>query len=176
MSTLNLTDTLTNVIAEVKGATFVNLTYTNAQGETSLFNVTLGADTGSMYQKDIEILTEKLADKTLSDLERLAATELLASRQKSLLNGIGSGRESNFVPVVGAVGVSINPDTGDVLLRGKVNSKTVVTAGAPTKPVKSAPKTLAKQAIEKSLPSSKLRTFKMSSIEAVNIKGIKLTK
>ncbi len=172
----DIQNALTNVIAEVKGATFATLTYTNKQGEVSQFNVTLGADTGSLYRKDIEILTEKLADKSLSDLDRLAATELLASRQKSLLNGIGSGRDSNFVPVVGAKGVSINPETGDVLMSVVVNSKQVLVKGTDLPPVKSAPKTLAKKAIEKLLPSSKIRTFKMSSVEAANIKGVKLEK
>lgn len=148
------------------GARFVGLTYTNENGETSRYNLVMGANLVSLYKNDLRTLTA--LRPSLDGIKAVACDELIASINNSLTKGIGNNDrytlKGYYKPITKNGEVKLHVDeSGETFLyvRGYVIKKTVITKGE-YKHVNSSAKTLAKKELEKSLKRGKLRTFKIN--------------
>jgi hypothetical protein len=160
------------------GARFVGLTYTNENGEKSKYRLIMGIKLVSLYKADLRTL--KALRPKLDGVKALACDELIASINNSLTNGIGNNDaytlKGYYTPITpnGEVKLHVN-EAGEthLYIRGYVLSKDVIVKGTyPT--VNSAPKTLAKKEIEKTLKRGKIRTFKVNVnvLEGVRMNGM----
>ena len=160
------------------GARFVGMTYTNENGEKSKYRLIMGINLVSLYKADLRSL--KALRPKLDGVKALACDELIASINNSLTKGIGNNDaytlKGYYTPITpnGEVKLHVN-EAGEthLYIRGYVLSKTVLEKGTyPT--VNSAPKTLSKKEIEKSLKRGKIRTFKINVnvLEGVRMNGM----
>lgn len=148
------------------GCRFIGLTYTNEHGETSRYNLIMGANLESLYKSDLRTLTALRPH--LDGIKAVACDELIASINNSLTKGIGNNDaytlKGYYNPITknGEVKLHVN-EAGETFLyvRGYVKSKTVITKGVYPH-VNSSAKTLAKKELEKGLRRGKLRTFKIN--------------
>lgn len=171
---------LVGLLASGKGAKFASLTYrAKESGELAKHTVILGAKVETLYEKDIAILRELLAGDTLTDIQREAATALLATREESLTVGIGNnskyvhradGGADTYVHADGIPGVKVHKDTGVVYVTALVEHKTVIEPGV-HKVVKSRPLTIAKKEVEKHLPSRRFRQFILKNVNRAALNG-----
>lgn len=168
---------LLEVLAASKGAKFASFVYTAKPSgarltqETARHVVILGASTTALYRRDLEALAE--IAPTLSGLEAEAAEKIAESRRVSLALGVGNNPDFNGADAytqTDVKGVKIHNVTGELHVTGLVVRKDVSEA-ATYRPVKSKPETLARQAVEKLLPSSKFRQFKLSGIAVAKLNG-----
>lgn len=166
--------TILGMLAGAKGATFASFVYTNAQGETSRYVLVLNATTRGVYEKDIAAL--EFIRPSLTGIDAIACDEILASRRQSLEKGIGNNdaytNADTYVFLPGFDNVKIHKDTGDIHITGLQQSKQVITAGEPRKPVKSSDKTLAKKRIMREVcRGDDFRQFKLANISKVTMRG-----
>jgi hypothetical protein len=181
-------------LAKCKGAKFASFTYTNAEGETAVHTLILGADTRALYEKDIatvEVMRSDIAtahaagslSKAEFELQTQACEEILSSLAVSLSGGIGKnpaythsadargeGNET-YMFVEGVEGVKIHRQTGVLYVNGLSERKVVLVEGVYKAPPKSAPLTLAKKAIDKGLRRGKFRQFKLSNVLDARMNG-----
>jgi hypothetical protein len=169
--------TLLQMLNGVKGAQFASLTYrTKATDELARYTLLLGASVENAYAGDIQKVEDALPTLT-EPLEIEAAREILLSLRQSLDKGIGNNDAYTLQGVytpTGIKGVYIN--TNDNILHIKnvfVQSKVVLQEGAPRKPVKSKPLTIAKDRLKKALGlrSNKLRQFVLDNITKAVVNG-----
>jgi hypothetical protein len=168
---------LLEALAGMKGAQFASFVYTAKPSgprlteEKARHVIILGADTASLYRRDLEVLAE--IAPTLTGLEADAAELIAESRRVSLAVGVGHNpaytAEDAYTPT-GVKGVKIHNVTGDYHVNGLAVRKDVEVA-ATYRPVKSKPETLARQAVEARLPSAKFRQFKLSGITTAKLNG-----
>lgn len=160
------------------GARFVGLTYTNENGEKSRYRLIMGINLVSLYKSDLRTL--KALRPKLDGVKATACDELIASVTESLTKGIGNNSaytlKGYYTPITpnGEVKLHVS-ETGEthLYIRGYVLSKNVLVKG--TYPhVNSAPKTLAKKEIEKTLKRGKIRTFKVNVnvLEGIRMNGM----
>lgn len=157
---MNVAEAVT-LIASGKACKFISLTYKAKEtGEIARHTLIVGASTEKLYEKDIAQLETALT--TLAGIDKLAASEILASRKKSLEVGIGNNPAYTcrgvYAPLAGMSGIKVHMEKGTLYVSGLVESKKVLVAGT-YKEVNSSEKTLAKRAIEKTLPSGRFRQF-----------------
>ena len=166
-------------LAKVTGAKFANITYTaKGTGEKARHHLILGASTTELYRKDLELLdgiASKFAETHgTTSPEYLATMELITSRSASLTLGVGNNPEytnaDTYAYYEGLDGVKVHKETGALYFNGLAQSKEVITAGT-YKKVNSSPKTLAKKAIERDLPSGKFRTFALTNVSRAALNG-----
>ncbi len=169
---------LLEALAKTQGSRFANITYTNKVGgkvitpETSRFHLILGASTENMYQTEIEKLEDFIYGAWIkTEVQKLAAIEMLDSRKESLEKGVGNNsRYTNADTYISFDGLRIHKETGEVYVSGLEQSKTVIVAGT-YKTVKSSPKTLAKAHIAKVCGFSKFRLFTLDNISRAALNG-----
>jgi hypothetical protein len=160
-----------------EGSKFASFVYrSKGTGELAKLVVTLGSDTKSLYQMDLEILNAKLP--TLEGLHKVACEKLIASRQESIVVGIGNNSAytnvDTYVFPKGLSGIKIHKETGEMYVTGLVESKVTLEEGV-YKVVNSKPLTLAKKELEAGLPSGKFRQYILRNIKAVSMKGETVT-
>jgi hypothetical protein len=170
---------LLEALARRISAHFASFTYTTKEtGEVAKYHLILGATTETLYAKDIVKL-----NRILPLLQKIgaqphviqAAQELLNSRNESLTKGIGNNsaytNKDTYTYVDGFPGVRMHNETGALYVSGLLNHKIVIQEGTPRKPVKSAPKTIAKRRIEKLLPSGRYRMFTLTNVSRAAVNG-----
>lgn len=120
-------------LSKGKGAKFASFVYrAKGTGELAKHMVILGAITENVYQKDIEALTALLP--SLAGMEKLAAEKIIASRQESLVKGIGNNSQyvhspenaDTYVNVDGIAGVKVNKRNGLIYIMCLSNGKVVL--------------------------------------------------
>jgi len=160
---------------KVGGSKFDRATGTNISRVTSgvnRYNVLLGVDTETSYERQVAHLTALLP--TLTGLDAVAGQELLDSLHESLEGGIGNNsrytqRDVAYLPFPGLPNVWTHPN-GTLSIRAKVQSSVVLVA-AEWRTVKSSPKTLAKDALRAGLPSSGFATFNLRDLSGARLNG-----
>ncbi len=152
---------------EGKGARFIGFTYTNAEGETAKRVINIGVSYENMLKKDIALLPSlaHIASPLYSETDwNDAKAELAESLRKSLAGEStprSEGQHDAYLPI--AVGLRWHIGNSELHITGVSHSKEILVAGT-YKTVNSKPKTLAKNAIKKSLRSNEYRTFKVTNL------------
>lgn len=138
-------------------ARFATVTYrAKESGELARHTLLLNVNRKRCLQVDLATLTAKLP--TLTGIEAEACRELIESITETLETG-GNSRytKTGYYDAQGRGNVQVS--VKDVAyLRGYVTAKTVIVPGT-YKSVKSAPKTLAKNALRKGLKNTRCREF-----------------
>lgn len=166
-------------MAKRTSASFATFVYTTKEtGEVAKYSIILGADTHTLYEKDVKKL-----EKAIRWLKRInaaphviqAAEEVLASRTESLTKGVGNNsaytNADTYDYIDGLPGVRIHKETGALYVSGLLNNKVVIQDGAPRKKVNSAPKTIAKKRLGYVLPSGRYRMFALPNVTRAAING-----
>lgn len=158
---------------------FASLLYrSKTDNSLARYTVNLGFKYQNLLEKSIDELQAKMDNNEfVTDLEKQAASEVLASLQKSL-TAQKSGEQNEdytkkgqYTPIGNGLSIHENPDGKTSLqLFGLIQSKKVIEPGLPKKPVNSKPITVAKNAIKKGLSISKFREF---ALDVGNISCIK---
>ncbi len=183
-------------LSQVKGCKFIATTYeTKGTGEVQDVTLAIGFSIETMYEKDVIELESRIYTDVfvhsdghhtqMTALERQAAEKILASRRESLDKGIGNnsaytqgpdsrGGEGTWLHIPGLPGVKIHKETGSLNLAGILVRKDVIVPGV-YKTVNSAPLTLARRSIEKTLPSGKFRTYSLENVGTIRLNGETLT-
>jgi hypothetical protein len=179
-------ETITNLLVgsventNKTGTRFVGLTYTNENGETSRYNLIMGANLESLYKSDLRTL--EALRPSLTGIKAVACDEIIASIRNSLAKGIGNNDaytlKGYYTPVTKNGEVKLHQaETGEKFLyiRGYIRQKTTLVKGT-YKSVNSSEKTLAKKEIEKSLRRGKIRTFKINvnALHSVRMNGMSM--
>jgi hypothetical protein len=160
-----------------KGAKFASFKYlTKETGELQKITVILGASTETLYEKDKEVLKFMMPD-LVDPIAKLAAKELLDSRQKSLDEGIGNNPAYTCRDVYVTVnentqGIKIHKENGQLHITGLLEHKVVLSpATKPYKPVNSSAKTKAKNEIRQLLPSARFRQYCLDNVQTATMNG-----
>ncbi len=164
---------LIEAINRGKGAKFASFTYrAKGTGELAKVTIVLGASTESLYKRDLAAL--EIIHPTLTGLELEACAKIMASRRESLEKGIGNNsaytNADTYVYPVGLSGIRVHKETGALYVNGLIVDKKVIEPGT-YKEVKSRPLTLARNAIEKNLPSSKYRMYTLPNVLRAALNG-----
>lgn len=164
---------LVALLAQGKGAKFGSLTYTaKGTGETARHTLILGFNRETLYEKDIAILSDLLP--TVEGLKQEAVAAILKSRQTSLAVGIGNNPDYTcaglYVEPEGLNGIKVHIINGSLHVCGLQESKVVLTPGT-YKKVNSAALTLAKREIEKLLPSTRFRQYRLDRVTLAKMNG-----
>lgn len=163
-------DLLSTIVGD--GTTFASFIYENAKGERAKHTVILGASTTKLYERDLIVLREMLP--TLTGIAAEACEKIIASREKSLAEGIGQREDytnrDTYVFIKGVDGVKVHKESGDIHVVGLVQRKRVIVPGV-YKKVNSRPETIARQEIESKLPSAKFRQYKLTSVQEARLRG-----
>ena len=160
-----------NALGGIQGCRFASLTYTAKEsGEVARHTVLLGFS----YRKSVEnsLLELEIQRPSLTGIDAIAADELLESFRKTL-NGTQDGYTKAEIYADTAIsGLKVNTNDNSLQLFGLTHAKVVLIPGA-FKTVKSAPKTIAKNAIRKALPVGKFREYAIDSgaIHAARVNG-----
>lgn len=153
------------------GCKFVSFLYrAKGTGELAKHTVALGVNLERVYRRDRAIVSGKLAH--LTGLNEEAGRKILASLNDSLKNGIGNNQNYTQKDTYDNLGkgVKIHRTSGELEIYGFSHRKEIIEPGE-HKSVKSAPLTLAKKEIERSLKKSKFRQFCLSKLRAAKIAG-----
>ena len=154
-----------NRFPTTSGVKFVSFEYVSkGTGEFSRYLLNIGVSLENLYRKDVQTLTDLLP--TLSGEHLSVCQEILDSLNTSLEVGIGHNPKyvhspengDTYETVEGYPSVKIHKGTGDILVKGILVHKKVITEGT-YKVVKSRPRTLIKKEIESGLRKSKYREF-----------------
>jgi len=168
-------ESIVNIIENAlkSGTRFVSFVYrSKGSKELARHTVALGVNIERVYRRDRSIISGKLAHLAKDSLEAVAAHKIIDSLNDSLRNGIGNNAAFSAKGAYKSLGkgVKIHSETNELQLFGFVRSKKVIEAGE-HKEVKSAPLTLARQKLEKSLKKSKFRQYSLSQIRSAKIQG-----
>ena len=139
-------------------------------------------DYETLKKADIQLIAAELLTKGIDiEVTKQAYVEMLASAEKNLSTNIEdrttASQAQNDAYITLGNGMKLHKDSGALHIFGMAIQKKVLIAGEPQKPVKSAPKTIAKKMITKSLNlrAGKFRTFIVENVEAVNMSGETIT-
>lgn len=171
---LNVSE-VTGLLGAGKGAKFANITYrVKKNNELAKYSMILGASTEVLYEKDIAQL-DALYPTLEASFDKLACKAIRDSREESLTLGIGNNSKytcaDTYVPVEGIPGVRVHKETGTIYVAGLLEHKTILEEGAPYPPVNSAPLTIAKRKIEKTLPSGRFRLLIIKRVKRIAAMG-----
>ena len=166
---------LIDSLAAQEGSRFARITYTNKNGETFRETINLGADYGRMLRDNHALLLTLSAPA--GSIEAKAIEELTKSAEASLkgdnpLNTTVDTYEAVEVDGEAIRGVKRHKETGDLYVDGLSvkGSREVLVAGVYPE-VKSRPLTIAKDAIRKTLATSRYRRYKFSSFARIALNG-----
>jgi hypothetical protein len=139
-------------------------------------------DYETLKKADIQLIAAELLTKGIDiEVTKQAYVEMLASAEKNLSANIEDRTAASQAQTDAYIslgnGMKLHKDSGALHIFGMAIQKKVLIAGEPQKPVKSAPKTIAKKMITKSLNlrAGKFRTFIVENVEAVNMSGETIT-
>lgn len=165
----------------IKGAKYITINgYVSSKGEVANHTINVNVDTLKAKQDDLETLKNFkasdliiIADKRGADLGTAlkAVEELITSKEKNLSGEKTKGSQAQvdaYIPL--GKGLKIHKESLKLHITGFANNKHVIKEGE-YKHVNSAPKTLIKKDIEKTLRMSKYRTFVVENASSVSITG-----
>ncbi len=173
----------------LNGAKFININnyHSEKSGEIANHNILTNISVMNAKEKDCNTLQNctdndltsisKSASKIIAfDIFKLALSEMKTSAVKNLSENIedrtaqSQAQTNAYIQLSKAI--KIHKDTGNIHVFGMAISKRVIVPGE-YKPVNSADKTLAKNAITKQLDlrAGKFRTFILGNIESVTLNG-----
>ena len=168
-------ENLIEKLKEIKGVSFVSITYTNQNNEKqqTVFNV--GVDYAKAKIKDIEYL------KTL-DVETLNSnidSEILEEARIALLNSFENPSEKKSKGIIDAYthltkGIKIHNDSKKLFVFGMKVSKTVLEKGNEKEDTRGI-LTKAKDEIRKHLKSTQYRNFELKRADKFVLKGDTIT-
>jgi hypothetical protein len=159
-----LLDTLMNY----KGIGYISLQYRNKQGELSKRLMNLGAKIENAKKKDLAMMESEGIPYVASTKYTKADWDMaMAETKQSLIKAdeVRSEGQKNAYIVLNEENGSVkyNMNTQEIYLFGKSEKKEVIEAGVyPT--VNSRAKTIAKEAIKKSLTSAKFRAMILKNV------------
>ena len=165
----NIIETLSNVGT----STFASFLYRSKTDKSlARYTVILGTNYLTLLEKSKLALELDMANYSGEML--VAAQAVMESLNKSIV-AHKAGTQSDDYTKKGQYtniggGINVNSKDGSIQVFGLIHSKVVIEAGEPKKVVKSAPLTIAKNTIRKSLAMSKFREF---AFDAGNIKTVK---
>lgn len=182
--------TLISILSEGKSAKFASVTYrAKGTGELARHMLVLNFDVETIYQNDIELLSEVLHDvelvKTFAKEHghtiqnaTLALNKTLASLRESLKVGIGHNsaythspeQGDTYVQMDGVKGVRLHKETGVAYILGYTQGKQVIEKGE-YKEVNSAPLTRARKDADRMLRRGKIRLFIIRRITRAALNG-----
>jgi hypothetical protein len=162
-----------HLIKDIKVPTFAGFDYcSKGSGEVARRVIVIGGNYSNLVQKALDTVSEvdcqELADKLgieLAEVEK-AKTELIESYKQTLAPGENKSYRKNGQYETLAPGIKLNLNDGTLELQGVVQSKKVLTPGE-FKPVKSRPKTIAKNAMKKLTRLNKFRAFSLDEGHAL---------
>jgi len=156
-----------NLVAQLqeflsRGATFASFMYkSKGTGETAIYNVNLNVDYQRVKSEDLETITNYQPE---NDIEAEAKESLLNPKPRK-------AAVSSFKSL--GKGILYDEKTGAVKIHGWLQNKQTIQAGEPSKPVNSAPLTIAKRALEKKLQLKRLK-IREFILSPEHISGLKL--
>jgi hypothetical protein len=157
------------------GVTFASFLYeTKETREVQHITVIVGASTANVYQKDVEFLNALIP--TLKGVDRDVAQELLDSRMESLRKGVGNNSQYTqadtwWIPkLLKGSGIRVHRQNGSFQIVALLHKKDVVVPGT-YKPDTRRPRTVAKDAIRRQLPSHRIRTYCLDNVAGVRMNG-----
>ncbi len=174
-------------IANLNGAKFITLNgyVSEKSGEIANHNILTNIsvmnaktkDFETLKNADVEVLSKQSKQGIALEIYKTALSEMLTSAEKNLSENIedrtaqSQAQTDAYIHISNAI--RLHKETGNIHIFGMAISKTVVKAGEPKKPVKSADKTIAKNEITKSLDlrAGKFRTFIVGNVETVKLNG-----
>ena len=162
---------IVSALGNVKGCKFASIVYTAKEsGEIARHTILLGFNYRTCVAMSLEQI--KNTRPMLDGIDAIAADELIESFSKTL-NGTQDKYTKAHVyadTAIGGLKVNTNDDT--LQLFGLVQSKVIIAEGI-HKPVKSAPLTIAKNKLRKSLPIGKFREYALDggSIHTAKLSG-----
>jgi len=162
-------------VASLPGARFAGFTYqAKESGEVARHVVILGASYANCVRESLETLQINLP--SYEGIDRQAAEELIASLSRTLL-GFTTGeanpaytKAETYEDVCPGIRMNVNDGTFEVT--GLSHSKKILTAGV-YKNVNSRPLTKAKDAIRRTLPVGRFRSYCLDAgcMESMRIAG-----
>jgi len=174
MQTVNVQALVENLETMAGKARFASLVYTAKEsGEVARHTVILGAKYGNVLQESklalslVDLVPIAAQLQIPLPVVTLAHKELTDSIQASIdAHAIGeqnpSFTKAGLYRPIGATGIQVALNDGTLELKALSHAKVVIQAGV-FKPVKSAPKTIAKNHLRRLLPLSKFRTFALDA-------------
>ena len=166
-----MTEKLIEKLKEIKGVSFVSVTYVNQQNEKhqTLFNV--GVDYEKAKQKDIEYLKEL----DVSVLNSSIDVELLEEAREELLNNFQNPSKNRSEGIKNAYahlgsGLKLHKDKGTLFVYGMKVKKTVLEEGDKKEDTRK-PLTKAKDEIRKHLKTSQYRQYEIGRSFQYTLKG-----
>ena len=161
-----ITELLRDLFADSnKGCRFVGFTYESKSGyvkpEVSKFSVALHVNKNRLAMESLEIAK---SIKVNGEIEEKAKTEIIKSLENTLAKGVGNN--SNYTrkgSYSTDKGIRSN-DNGNLEINCLQLSRKVISEGE-RKTVNSRPLTIAKNAIRKVLPYSRLRSFTIDPLK-----------
>jgi hypothetical protein len=178
---VNITKELHEKLREITGKSqIIGLTYTSqSTGERARYRIQVGVNYSKLLEKSA--LELEIVKPTLSGLDLEACEALQASIQKSLEAHKRGEQSEDFTKRGVYAGIEgtplqINLNDNTLELSGVVLSKTIEVPGV-HKVVNSRPLTIAKDKLDKTLPRSKWRTFRLDAgnLESARISGDEIT-
>lgn len=158
-------------LGSIQGCKFASLTYTAKEsGEVARHNVLLGFNYRSSVEKSLSEL--EILRPSLSGVDAIAADELIESFRKTLNGTQDAYTKAETYADTAIRGLKVNTVDNSLQLFGLVQSKVVLVPGT-FKEVKSAPKTIAKNRLRKSLPIGKFREYALDpgAIHSARVNG-----
>jgi hypothetical protein len=144
---------LTELISNIKGVSFASFEYENKLGEFSSYLVNVGLSYERLKQEDIETLENSYAEPIMEQ----ARLELIASLQKP--DPVRSKAQIEAYDYI-APNIKVHKESGQLYIIGYLVSKTVLIEGSKADELDTRkPLTKAKDAIRKTLKSTKYRQF-----------------
>jgi hypothetical protein len=156
-------------LSNVQGSRFASLTYRSKEsGELARFNITLGFSYRNLVERSLSEL--EAIRPSLSGIDAIAADELLVSFRKTLSGTQDGYTKAGIYESTPIDGLKVNSNDNSLQLFGLERNRVVLVPGT-HKVVNSAPKTIAKNALRKSLPVGKFKEF---ALDAGNIASARL--
>jgi hypothetical protein len=171
----------------IKGAKYITINGYKSksayvEGKPQIANHTINVNVNTLKAKQDDLVTLKnfkasdlivIADRRGADLGTAlkAVEEMITSKEKNLNGEKSKGSQAQidaYIPL--GKGLKIHKETEKLHITGFANNKTILVEGE-YKHVNSAPKTLIKKDIEKTLRMSKYRTFVVSNADSISITG-----
>lgn len=162
------------IAAQIKGAEFVAMVYTNSKGEKSQVTLNMGIS----YINAVQRSFDKLSEITRSEISILAASlemdvetvekarnELLTSWSKKLSGQTTKQGQAQIDAYTNlGRGVRLHNESGIFHVSGLMVNKKVLVEGEPYPKTNSQAKTIAKRKLEKefNLPVAKFRTYRVT--------------
>jgi len=158
------------------GCRFASFVYTaKGTGEKARHTILLGVSYENAVRKSLRELAKADVESIAGEWADIAKGELMASFWKTLEAIAAKDQSADYTKrgqyaLTSVMGVKENTKDGTLQLFGATIKKDVIAPGT-YKTVKSAPKTIAKSKIKKTLPVGKWREFAVENLHTVRANG-----